>query len=108
MSDDATYNVPSEQKLVQKRYLFDGSCFGNHFFCFMNKVLKIGGDHPYKFKDLFELDDNINFINNYDLFLKYREEHLKKKPNASFAMLMFRWGFNPWIAGFLYFNFGQV
>lgn len=95
-------NADLRPKLMSENF------FSRHFFCFMNKVLKIGGNRPYEFEDLFEMDDDVKFVTNYDDFKKWKVEVVKKNPTISVKMLMFRWGFPFWIKGFIYFNIGQI
>ena len=108
MSNNIDNEVPSDQNTVAKPLLMSGNFLSRHFFCFMNKVLKIGGQRPYQFEDLFELNDDVKFKQNYARFKEWKVDVVKKNPTISVKMLMFRWGLPFWLKGFIYYNFGQL
>ena len=52
-------------------YLEVGCCLGRPFFCFMNKILSIGGKKPLNFEDLYKMDSKITFENDYPKFRQF-------------------------------------
>ena len=63
-------------------YLDKSSWISGLFFAYMNKVLKIGSEKVFEYKDLFKIDDYLIFQNHLKQFQAYADEKQK-----------FRWTF---------------